>query len=103
MKQVDELTQLKEEMTRLGENLSKKISTNVEACEKRIINFYSDQENICLDRANSVSNIFQKKLDKISTKADTAEKWAKASSINPSTTTDSSVSIKIQSMQLEIE
>ena len=91
LKQVDELTQLKEEMTRLSENLSKKISTNVEACEKRIVNFYSDQDKICLDRAKSVSNIFQKKLDKISTKADT------------STTTDSYVSFKIQNMQLEIE
>ena len=103
LKQVEELTQLKEEMTRLSENLSKKISANVEACEKRIVNFYSDQDKICLDRAKSVSNIFQKKLDKISTKADTAEKWAKASSINPSTTTDSSVSFKIQNMQLQIE
>ena len=88
-------------MARIEDSLTRKISSSVNACENRIVKFYTDQGKNCSMRAKQVSSALQKKLDKISTKADSALKSSHSNCTSDTNTTV--LDSKINNMQLELE
>ena len=81
------------------------VNTKIAESERRIALFYSDQENNCTNKAKEVSSIIQKKLDKISTKADNALKCAKATVSSTSTQAVPNIYIesKIKNLAMDVE
>ena len=101
LKQSELISALKDKMARIENSLTKKISSSVNACENRIVKFYTDQDKNCSMRAKQVSSALQKKLDKISTKADSALKSSHSNCTSDINTT--ALDSKINNMQLELE